>query len=63
MALPNEKPTIATVEDRKKLTDQIFFKNARNGDKVLMYTQSKKAILYRRSENKVIEIAYLNIKK
>jgi hypothetical protein len=63
IALPSEKPTIATVENTKKLANQVFFKNARNGDKVLMYTQSKKAILYRPSEDKVIEVAYLNIKK
>lgn len=61
MALPNEKPTIATVEDTKKLSDQTFFKNAHEGDKVLMYTKAKKAILYRSSEDKVIEVAYLNI--
>jgi hypothetical protein len=63
MALPSEKPTIATVENTKKLTNQTFFKNARNGDKVLMYTQNKKAILYRPSEDKIIEVAYLNVKK
>lgn len=60
-ALPNEKPTIATVEDVNKLKGQSFFKDARNGDKVLMYTQSKKAYLYRPSEDKVIEVAFLNI--
>lgn len=63
MTLPDEKPTIATVEDTKKLANQAFFKNAQNGDKVLMYTQSKKAILYRPSEDKVIEVSYLNIKQ
>jgi len=61
MALPSEKPTIAVVENAKKLAGQAFFKHAHNGDKVLMYTQSKKAILYRPSEDKVIEVAYLNI--
>ncbi len=63
MVLPSEKPTIATVEDTKKLTAQPFFKNARKGDKVLMYTASKKAILYRPSVDKVIEVAYLNVKE
>ena len=61
MTLPSEKPTVATVEDTKKLTGQAFFKQARNGDKVLMYTQSKKAILYRPSTDKIIEVAYLHI--
>lgn len=62
MVLPDEKPTIATVEDKQKLKEQSFFKNSQNGDKVLMYTQHKKAILYRPAEDKVIEVAYLNVK-
>lgn len=61
MVLPSEKPTIATVEDVQKLAGQTFFKNAQNGDKVLMYAESKKAILYRPSEDKILEVAYLNI--
>lgn len=61
IVLPDERPTIATVEDTKKLADQTFFKHARQGDKVLMYPKAKKAILYRPSDDKVIEVAYLNI--
>ena len=56
-----EKPTVATVTDISKLQGQAFFQPAQNGDKVLIYTQAKKAILYRPSQNKVIEIAPLNI--
>lgn len=62
MELPsNEQPTIATVSDKTKLADQPFFKHAQNGDKVLIYTQSKKAILYRPAMNKIIEVAPINI--
>lgn len=56
-----ETPTIATVSDPDALKDQTFFAKAVKGDKVLIYPQAKKAILYSVSMNKVIETAPLNI--
>lgn len=56
-----ETPTLATVTDTEKLKGQAFFVNAKAGDKVIIYTNAKKAILYRPSENKIIEVAPLNI--
>src|ERR1035437_7478568 len=56
-----EDPTIATVSDITKLKNQPFFQNAKNGDKVLIYTNARKAILYDPALNKVIDVAPINI--
>lgn len=62
MVLPkDEKPTIATVADPSKLRDQAFFVHAVAGDKVLIYTSAKKAILYSPTENKIVEVAPINL--
>ncbi len=61
MILPeNETPTIATVSDPEALKDQAFFADAKKGDKVLIYSNAKKAILYSPTEDKIITIAPLN---
>lgn len=59
--LPNEEPTIATVTDVAKLKSQPFFASARNGDRVLIFPQAKKAILYRPATGKIVEVAPINI--
>lgn len=56
-----ETPTVATVADPEALKDQAFFAKAQKGDKVLIYPQAKKAVLYSVSMNKVIDVAPLNI--
>lgn len=61
MVLPDENPTIATVSDPKKLVDQPFFVKAILGDKVLIYSKAREAILYRPSINKIIQVAPVNL--
>jgi hypothetical protein len=56
MLLPDESPSIATVLDKTKLADQPFFANAENDDKLILFTQAGKAILYRPSSKRVIEV-------
>lgn len=57
----DENPTIATVSDINKLKDQVFFAQAKNGDRVLIYGNAKKVILYRPSINKLINVGPINI--
>lgn len=61
MVLPDETPSTATVLDKDKLKDQTFFANAENGDKILIYSTAKKAILYRPSTNKIIEVMPISL--
>lgn len=61
MDLPQEEPVAATVSDVERLRSQPFFARAKNGDKVLFYQSIKKAILYRPSINKIIEVATINL--
>ena len=56
-----EDPTLATVTDAEKLKDQPFFAHAKIGDKVLIYTNARKAILYNPQSDKLVEVAPLNI--
>ena len=64
ISLPEgEDPSVATVTDEEKLGDQVFFSNAKEGDKVLIYTNARKVILYRPSEDRVVEVGSVNIQE
>lgn len=64
MVLPEgEIPTVATVSDPEKLKDQPFFAKAKVGFKALVYPNARKAILYDPVENKIVEVAPVNIGK
>ncbi|MBI2064310.1 MAG: hypothetical protein HYT66_01200 [Candidatus Yanofskybacteria bacterium] len=57
----NEIPIVATVNDPVKLTNQPFFTKAKAGDKVLIYPNNRRAILYSPVDKKIIEVAPLNV--
>jgi len=59
--LPNEEPTVATVNDLAPLKGQAFFDHAKIGDRVLVFRIAQKAILYRPSEQKIVEVAPVNL--
>jgi len=57
IVLPSgEQPNVATVSDINKLKGQPFFANARNGDKVLIYSRAQEAILYDPLVNKIVAV-------
>lgn len=61
MFLPEgEEPTVATVTDLAPLQNQPFFDRATLGDKVLVYTNARKAILYNPDENKIVDVTPLD---
>ena len=62
MDLPTgEEPTLANIVDPSKLSNQPFFVKAKAGDKVLIYTNAKLAILYDTKANRVLNVAPVNI--
>ena len=62
MVLPDgEIPTVATVSDVSKLQGQPFFEKAKQGDKVLIYSGARKAILYDPIARKIVEVAPVNL--
>lgn len=58
--LPEEDPSMATVADVAALRNQPFFAKAQNDDVVLFFYGEGKALLYRPSENKIINWAFLD---
>ncbi len=55
MVLPEGEPTVATVVDAEALAkEQDFFKDAKNGNKVLIYKE--KAILFNVEEGRIVNV-------
>lgn len=52
--LPNERPFVATLVDYKPLRNNLFFKDAKEGDKLLLFKGAGKAILYDPNANKLL---------
>ncbi len=58
MVLPEtEFPQMATVDNAPELAKtQAFFSAVENGDKILIYLQDQKAIIYRPSTDKIVNV-------
>lgn len=50
----NEQPIIATITSKELLSNQDFFRDAHDGDKILMFPVNKKAYLYRPATKQVL---------
>lgn len=57
MILPDEKPTIATIQDSQALaSQQQFFVGSENGDKLIVFINARKAVIYREREGKIVNV-------
>ena len=59
--IPDETPSVAKVDDKTKLSDEVFFANAKNGDFVLIFKRAQKAVLYRESTNRIVNVGPVTI--
>ena len=59
--LPTEEPTVATVTNADQITSQPFFAKAKNGYRVVLYTNERLAILYDDKANKIINVGTINV--
>lgn len=56
IVLPDERPIIATIVDIKTLIDNPFFKGAKKGDKLLIFENSARAVLYNIEMNRLVNV-------
>jgi len=59
--LPEGKSTLATVEDSNRLKSKPFFKDVKNGDKILIYIEAQQAIIYRPSDDLIVNVGPITI--
>lgn len=52
----SEVPSMATVVDVSKVSNLEFYRNAQNGDRVIVYNVAKKRYLYRPSTNIIVNV-------
>lgn len=56
LKLPDETPIFMTVFNQKDFENNDLFRKVQTGDKILVYLNSKQAIIYRPSTNEVVEV-------
>lgn len=53
----DEEPTVAIIQDKDMLKEQIFFDGAQNGDYMLVYKKKRIGLIYREEIKKLINVA------
>ncbi len=56
-----EEPTVATVTNADQIIAQPFFAKAKNGDRVIIYTNARLAILFDMISGKIMNVGILNV--
>lgn len=54
--LPDEEPSVTTVEKASELSSQAFFSEVKDGDKILIYARSARIIIFRPSQNILVNV-------
>lgn len=54
--VPDEKPTVVTVQDAAKLSNPELASRAKDGDRLLVYAESRRVVMYRPSNGKIVDI-------
>jgi hypothetical protein len=53
--IPDEKPVIATIDDAEKMMkEQPFYAGVQNGDKLLIFPKSQRAVIYSPKRNIIV---------
>jgi len=56
----NESPAQLTIVDASKVQSQ-FLKKTQDGDRVLVYQNNRKAIIYRPSIDRIVDVGFVQI--
>ncbi len=56
-----EEPTVATVTNADQIKVQPFFAKAKNGDRVIIYTNARMAILFDMVAKKIMNVGTINV--
>lgn len=57
----DETPALATVTDTSKLANNKFLGQGKNGDKILIYAKWRRAVLYRPSTDRIVDVGPVDV--